>query len=63
MQPIRNSKERYRVGKSKKTVDAAKGRRDRDSKEAGAHTPQEKQEMVSQPQHRKGARENRWYAD
>lgn len=49
------------MSKSKKTVDAAKGRRDRDSQEAGAETPEEKQQMVSQPQHKKGVREDRWY--
>ncbi|WP_210581991.1 hypothetical protein [Streptomyces sp. GESEQ-4] len=44
----------------KTTVDAAKGRRDRDSRAAGAHTPQEQQQMVSQPQHKKAVREDRW---
>ncbi|MGW3121368.1 hypothetical protein ACWDBW_30165 [Streptomyces sp. NPDC001107] len=47
--------------KGSKTVDAATARRDRDSREAGAHTPQERQAMVSQPLHKKGAREDRWF--
>jgi hypothetical protein len=48
------------VSSNRKTVAAAKGRRDRDSRTAGAHTPQEKQQMVSQPQHKKAVREDRW---
>lgn len=47
------------VSDSKKTVDAAKGRRDRDSTEAGATTREQRQEMVSQRQHRKAVREDR----
>jgi hypothetical protein len=47
--------------KGSKTVDAAKARRDRDSREAGAHTPQERQAQVSAPLHKKGGREDRWY--
>ncbi|MEU3252885.1 hypothetical protein [Streptomyces sp. NPDC006997] len=54
----------HRVSKSKKSVDAAKGRRDRDSKEAGATTPQERQEQVSTNLHKKGYREGqRFYGD
>jgi hypothetical protein len=49
--------EEHRVSESKKTVDAAKGRRDRDSKETGASTPKEKQEQVSTNLHEKGYRE------
>ncbi|MEV6949232.1 hypothetical protein AB0N07_46480 [Streptomyces sp. NPDC051172] len=47
--------------KSSKNVDAAKARRDRDSREAGAHTPRERQQVVSQPQHKRGVREGRWF--
>lgn len=47
--------------KTSKTVDAATARRDRDPRQAGAHTPQEQQQMLSQPLHQKGAREDRWY--
>jgi hypothetical protein len=42
---------------SKKTVEAAKGRQERDSKEAGAKTPKEKQEQVSTHLHERGYRE------
>lgn len=44
------------------TVAAAIRRRDRDSEEAGATTPQEQQKMVSQPLHKRGVREGRWYS-
>jgi hypothetical protein len=47
--------------KTNKTADAAKARRDRDSREAGAHTPQERQAQVSTPLYKKGSREDRWY--
>ncbi|MFF1450207.1 hypothetical protein ACFVYF_19010 [Streptomyces sp. NPDC058274] len=47
---------------SKKTVKAAKERRDRDSEEAGAKTPKEKQEQVSQHLHERSFGEGeRWY--
>ncbi|MFB8772967.1 hypothetical protein [Streptomyces broussonetiae] len=52
-----------RVSKSKKSVDAAKGRRDRDSKEAGATTPAQRQEQVSTNLARKAHREGRFYGD
>ncbi|MBQ1090644.1 hypothetical protein [Streptomyces sp. B93] len=54
----------HRVSKSKKGVDAAKGRRDReDSKEAGATTPAQRQEQVSTNLGWKAHREGRFYGD
>ncbi|MYT34390.1 MULTISPECIES: hypothetical protein [unclassified Streptomyces] len=49
------------MGNEKKTVDAAKGRRDRDAKNDGASTPKEKQRGVSTHLDEKGYREGRWY--
>lgn len=49
------------MSKSKHTVDAAKGRQDRDSQTAGAHGPQERQQQVSTHLHEKGGKEDRWY--
>jgi len=49
------------MSKSKKTVEAAKGRQERDAKESGAQTPAEKQEQVSTHLHERGYHEDRWY--
>ncbi|MGW6597928.1 hypothetical protein [Streptomyces sp. NPDC055036] len=52
------------MAKSDKTVEAAKGRQERDSKANGATTPQERQEQVSQHLYERGFREGeRFYGE
>lgn len=59
-----NDQKEQHVAKSNKTVDAAKGRQERDSKANGATTPQERQQQVSQHLDEKGFREGgRFYGE
>jgi hypothetical protein len=57
----RYQKEQQRVRKISKAVDAAQGRRGRDSMAAEAQGPKERQEQVSTPLHRKGYRLGHWF--